>query len=180
MDATLQPHWISMKNAKGMILRELQQWSDKELRTPSDKDGWNALQIVQHIIISEKGTLGYLVKKTSSGPEGIEKANAESKKIGGALQKALKSSDKWKAPQVLPDPESIDLASSSAYWEKLHGHYEGFLEDLDPAFYDLQIFKHPLVGRIDLFDTIDFLANHVQHHMYQLERIKRNVRSDQG
>lgn len=179
MDAFLQPHRNSMKSAKGMILRELQQWSPLELRTPSDQGAWNALQVVRHIIISEKGTLAYLLKKTSSGPEGIEKSNSESKQSGEKLQKALKASEKWKAPQVLPDPESIDLASSASYWGELRDQYDIFLNNLDPAFYDLQVFKHPLAGRIDLYDTLDFLSNHIQHHMYQLERIKRNVRTDE-
>jgi hypothetical protein len=37
------------------------------------------------------------------------------------------------------------------------------------------VFKHPLVGRLDMTNTLEFLSNHIQHHMYQLERIKRRV-----
>ena len=37
------------------------------------------------------------------------------------------------------------------------------------------IFKHPYAGRIDLDQTVAFLANHIEHHMYQIQRIKLDL-----
>jgi hypothetical protein len=173
MDSAIQRRWQAMENMNSQILQEIKNWGTQELQHQNSSNDWNALQVIQHIIISEKGTLGYLMKKTSSGVEGLDKVTAMGKAAGTELQKALKSSEKWKAPNVMPDPEPIDLEKSIAYWLSLRVKYEEFLGNLDPAFIPLEIFKHPLAGRIDLMDTLDFLSNHIQHHMYQLERIKR-------
>lgn len=148
----------------------------RELRTRHPKEGWNMLQVMEHVITSEVGTLEYMKKKTQAPAAEIPVAGEESVAGSAQLSKALKSEGKWKKPDALPDPTGAQSFDNMlAYWENLREKYKGFLEDLDPAYYDRAIFKHPFSGRLNLYQTIEFLTNHLVHHGYQLKRICKEL-----
>lgn len=148
----------------------------RELRAEHPKEGWNMLQVMEHVITSEVGTLEYMMKKTQAPAAEIPVAGAESATGSAQLNRALKSEGKWKKPDVLPDPtgaQSFD--NMAAYWENLREKYRAFLDDLDPAYFDRAIFKHPFSGRLNLYQTVEFLTNHLVHHGYQLARICKEL-----
>lgn len=157
---------------RSRMLAELANWKEEDLQK-HEAGQWNALQVVDHVITSEKGTLGYLMKKTQANPDELPQKGMEQVAAGSKLNAALKTDRKWKAPDVLPQPKGDrSLEEMAAYWEGLQGKIVAFVSSLDSAFDDKLIFRHPIAGPLDLKDTIDFLANHIDHHMHQLERIK--------
>ncbi|MDG1261195.1 MAG: DinB family protein [Flavobacteriales bacterium] len=157
---------------RSRMLAELATWTESELKN-HDEGQWNALQVVDHVITSEKGTLGYLMKKTKANPADLPIQGQANEIAGSKLNDALKTDRKWKAPDVLPQPKGDrSLEEMAAYWEGLQGKMVEFVSSLDKAFDDKLIFRHPIAGLLDLKATIEFLANHIDHHMHQLHRIK--------
>ncbi len=164
-----------VSNRKAMI-SELETWSEQDLRFKPN-GAWNALQVVDHIINSEKGTLGYMMKKTMAKVKELPTRGEVEQSAADQLNAALKSDRKWKAPDVLPDPsDNRSLKEMVAYWEGLQLKMREFTSNLDAAYDDKLIFRHPLSGRLDMEQTVTFLANHIEHHMHQIERIKAEIK----
>ena len=139
---------------------------------PSNPSVWNVSQILEHVIVSERGTLGYMLKKTSSGWEDLPLATEENTHEASKLHDALVSDKKWSAPSVLPEPIGRrSFEDQLAFWDGVRSKYLEFLSNLDPNFYDRQIFRHPYAGRLNLWQTLDFLTNHIVHHKHQLSRL---------
>lgn len=170
--AELIAHWEAMENAKRAIVTELDQWSaENHLKQP--EGGWSASQMIEHLLASEWGTLGYMKKKTSSGFEAIELAGAENAQSSQALNNRLASGERYKAPAVLPDPVgATDWGTQKKQWDAMRVDFEQFLNQLTPEFFDRLVFRQPLAGPLNLFQTLEFVKHHIEHHQPQLERIK--------
>lgn len=172
MNSKVTEQLDKLHQQKNNFLAELDSWSENELmHAPSGH--WNALQIIEHIMQSEGGVLGYMVKKTSSGWEGIEHTTQEHADKSAALNDRLISRDQYKIPAVLSEPEaSADYVTLKNRWNLLHEQIHSFVNGLHEEFYGRQIFNQPAAGRLNVFQTLDFLTYHILHHTYQLERLK--------
>lgn len=167
-----------MSQAKQRFLNMIGDWTAEELRFRPDGEGWNALQIMDHIILSERGTLAYMMKKTSSGWEDIPVATEENAHNSGKLDDALISPSKWKAPSVMPDPtDDRELEEVIQYWHGLRIKFGEFVTQLPPEFHERQVFRHPYAGRLNLYHTLSFLSKHIDHHCHQIERITATMNS---
>lgn len=148
----------------------------RELLSRKPEQGWTMLQVMEHVIAAEAGTLEYMAKKTQAPAAEIPLAGEESVAGSEQLNNALKSHGKWTKPEVLPDPTGAQSFDNMLiYWEDLREKYRSFLDALDPAYYERTIYKHPFSGRLNLYQTIGFLTNHLIHHGYQLARIREDL-----
>lgn len=139
---------------------------------PPNAEDWNPAQVMEHVISSERGTLGYMIKKTSSGWENIPIATDDNAQESDKLHEALVSDKKWAAPSVMPEPQGQRaLADQILFWDGVRDKYAEFLHRLDPNFYERQVFRHPYAGRLNLWQTLDFLTNHIVHHKHQIKRM---------
>lgn len=155
---------------------ELSNWSEKDLTFKKDEDSWSALQILEHLIVSEVGTLRYLTKKTKAPFQTIPPTLLQEEKNSAELNEALISDKKWKTPPVMPEPRGTkSVAEQVAKWNELRGKYDVFLKELPKEYYKLQIFKHPIAGRLNLKQTLEFLNKHLLHHKHQLNRLKKEL-----
>ena len=165
----------ALNQARADFIKQIEE-VPRELRSKHPAEGWNMLQVMEHLISSEVGTLEYMKKKTQARADEIPVAGEESTAGSEQLKRALQSEKKWKMPGVLPDPTGAQsFENMQAYWDGLREKYRAFLEDLSADYHDRAIFKHPISGRMNLEQTIEFLVDHLVHHGYQLKRIKSEV-----
>jgi hypothetical protein len=175
MNSNIEALLEALHHQKNSILHELDTWDEKS-RTSAPAGHWNSLQIIEHIMQSESGVLGYMMKKTSSGWESIEFTNEEHAAKSAALNERLISREQYKIPAVLSEPEaSADYATLKKRWNELHQRIHDFVLQLNPEFYGRQIFNQPAAGRLNLSQTLEFLTYHILHHTYQLERLKSSL-----
>lgn len=173
MSEKLEPYSDRLFAAKASFLEKMESVS-AENRTRSPESGWNMLQVMEHVIVSDRGTYEYLKRKTQAPAAEIPPASEETRTNSEGLQNALLSEKRWKMPEVLPAPTGAQSYDNLLkFWDQLYTEYHRFLSELDPDYYQRQVFKHPIAGRLDLFQTIEFQINHLVHHGYQLERIKK-------
>ncbi|MCC6599484.1 MAG: DinB family protein [Crocinitomicaceae bacterium] len=172
MENRIDLHWDRMETARRKFLSMIDNWSTEQLEF-HESGSWSALQVMEHIIISERGTLHYMKKKTSGGWQNIPLAEDEHGAAGRKLNARLVSTERFKAPSVLPDPvSSLSRDFMMFDWQSVRDELRFFIYSLDESFYHRQIFRQPIAGPVNLFQTMELLANHIQHHTYQLERIK--------
>jgi uncharacterized damage-inducible protein DinB len=174
---TTEQHLEEMTIAMKGMLKMIEGWSDEDLKYKPNKGSWNVLQILDHIILSEKGTLGYMMKKSRSGWQELPKSAHEHEHSSLKLDHALSSSERWQAPSVLPDPsDDRPIENVVSYWYGFRQKLDAFVEQLDPEFYERQIFRHPYAGRLNLFQTLSFLTKHIDHHTFQIERLSKSMK----
>ncbi|MFN8698719.1 MAG: DinB family protein [Flavobacteriales bacterium] len=168
--------WNALTEARAAFLEVLEKLGeDRVSKAPSD-GGWSALQVMEHIMSSETGTLGYLKKKTSSGWESLDLAGPEHVQAGEELVKRLQSAERYKAPSVLPEPAgSASVTTLIASWDQLRDDMEQFVFSLEEEFFPRLVFRQPAAGPLNLFHTLEFLAAHIHHHLPQLRRIQADL-----
>lgn len=165
--------WSEMELQKAAFLNQLDAWSESQ-RAYRLNDGWNALQIIEHLMTSEAGTLQYLMKKTQSGASALEPRTEREAASGKQLTAALKSTQKFQAPEVLHPPKGeLDYEELKNNWRTLRRQWSEVLSSLSPEFQDRLVFRHPIAGMLDLEQTLSFIGAHIAHHRHQLERIER-------
>jgi hypothetical protein len=139
---------------------------------------WSVCQVLEHIVQSETGTLGYMLKKSSSGWEALEVEQAEHQANGDALSDRLRSNEKYKAPSILPEPpNTTTLASLEQDWPLLREKLMTFLKAVPTEHYDKLVFKQPYAGMISAPRAAAFLSNHIAHHIPQIQSIIQRIQS---
>lgn len=142
----------------------------------SDDETWSMIQVLEHILFSESGTLGYMKKKTSGGWENLSLTGEQEIKNSEALNSRLASDERYKAPDVLPAPPgNSDLSDLSIKWNQLRKDLIEFVDSLNENFYDRLVFRQPIAGPLNLLQTLQFLNHHLLHHIPQLDRIKSTL-----
>ena len=147
--------------------------ADAGLLNRSPAEGkWSILQILYHVRASEAGTLRYIEKKLSFSPDGL----ASSSFLSGAklllLEITLRSPLKFKAPKGLDVfPEKLALEEINADWDQSDKGFLQLIDRLDERQLGWQLFKHPIIGRLDMQQTIKFMISHFDHHARQIKRL---------
>ena len=138
-------------------------------------DGWSIAQVVEHLIASEGGTLGYMKKKSSGGWDALEEANAEHHESSNAINARLESDERYKAPDVLPEPgNSTSLEDLLQKWNALRTELEAFLLTLDVTHFNKLVFRQPSAGMLTILHALEFMDAHLRHHLPQINRIQQS------
>jgi hypothetical protein len=133
---------------------------------------WSILQILYHLLAAERGTLQYINKKLSFSPDGLPKASLFSGFKLLALRLILASPLKFKAPKGLDVfPEQLDIQEIRREWDLVDSGFSALNERLSDEQLEWQLFKHPIIGRISMLQTAQFMISHLDHHVRQIERL---------
>ena len=135
-------------------------------------DKWCMLQVAQHIVGSEKGTLRFFNKYQPKNVKFADKFSGIARSL--ALTIALKLPIKFKAPNIPGlNPETTnDWEQTKAEWTVIQTELRQYFERFPPEHTNHIVFKHPFAGKFNISQTLDFLTEHATHHLHQLERIK--------
>lgn len=172
MSSELDMLFIKLNETTQDFISIIQGWTPQQLSARQGAD-WSANQVIEHLITSETGTLGYMKKKSSSGWDTLEEATEENKTAGKALTTRLSSNQKIVAPSVLAEPSNqFTNEQLIAGWQAQRNELKLFLDNVAPQHYNKLVFRQPAIGMIDIISTMQFMERHVHHHIFQLERIK--------
>ncbi len=143
----------------------------EEVLSKDLNDQWNALEILNHLYISEMGTTKYLEKKCQAPAETVKKGGLNSWFRSKMLQRALNNyQKKFKAPKVVGSVKGeidygklkLDLISNRAELATVLGTFT-------PDTAKRAFFRHPLAGRLTIYQTMDFLVAHFKRHAEQIK-----------
>ena len=143
---------------------------------------WGGLQVLEHLMRSEHGTWSYLAKKGQADPDDLPACDVHSDARGIELVRDLESDARWKDPTpgglLSPAPGSqLDVEQAVADWLKAiaEGYNQLGAVYASQVWWKVQVFKHPIAGRLGLTDTLAFGVAHVRHHLHQLKRIAESA-----
>lgn len=137
---------------------------------------WSAVQVVQHLVVAETGIGQYMEKKLLQ-TEGLAKAGLGSFLKSRLLRVLLRLPfTRFKVPAhltKLTPTEVPPLPELRAEWEAVRRRLERLLNEYPSTLLDRAIFKHPRSGMLTIYQTLDFMLDHVLHHQKQVERISK-------
>lgn len=172
MNTELETRWNDLVKAREEFLEAFKDLSDDQQRS-QPQDAWSANQVLEHILIAETGTLGYMKKKSSSGCDILEKTGEEHIQKSKAVNTRLQLPDRYQAPSVLTDPtNNYSFDQLNAQWNLIREDMKNFIGNVDEKHYDKLVFRQPIAGMLNLLQAMEFMIYHIRHHIPQIQRIK--------
>jgi len=159
------------------LLHDLKNYSDAKLNEQPSENAWSVLQTMQHLIKAEAGSIAYVKKKLSFNPT-LEKAGVRSSLNSVMLNIILSSPFKVKAPEqvsgdnLLQDLTFWDVAKQ---WKQQRQELQKYLEDLPKDFFDKDLYKHPLTGKMTISNMLSFFNKHVDRHNKQIRKTLKKI-----
>ena len=136
---------------------------------------WSLAQVVEHLLASETGTLGYMKKKSSGGWNALEDAGEDHHASSAAINARLESDERYKAPDVLPEPSNaIALNDLIEKWNALREELLDFVSHIQPEHFHKLVFRQPAAGMLTVLHALEFMDAHLRHHLPQVARISEN------
>ena len=149
-------------------------------RLPAEKysstinNRWSVSEILIHIVTSERLSVNYMRKKALA----IERLD-DSGLVEEVKMRLLRISQrlpfKYKAPIIIIEhtPAGIPFDSLRSDWDEVRNELKVFAESIADQHVKKKVFKHPVAGRLDLFQAMDFFFEHIQHHWPQIKGVSK-------
>lgn len=154
------------------FMRLLDQHTPAQLHFKTAPDHWSMVQVADHLYHSEKLAFEYIRKKLNSDMLKEPDAGVGSVVRRMFLNAALGLPIKYKAPLPALIPSSDrKLSEVKEDWAALRKDYRHLMENLDKPFFQKELFKHPIAGKMKLDDAFRFMHQHTERHVKQVERI---------
>ncbi len=139
---------------------------------PSEHE-WSVAQVCHHLMLVEKLSMAYVIKKLSFNPKLKSAAITDLWRVG-TLALYSKNFIRVKAPKAVNEdhfPAESAFADIKSEWTKnriaLWEYYSGIPED----HIGKQIYKHPIAGRMSMRGMLIFFHEHLLRHRKQINRI---------
>ena len=162
---------VQLEEQKTALLAGLDGWSTERLRFhPTERD-WSSLQVVDHLIKTERQIQG----RAREGLAAPHRLGLRDRLGNAFLTHVFRSSRKVKVPKsassVLPaaEPQFSDLLSE---WEQARRELSSLLAMLTPEQPSSGVFRHPVAGWMTMDGVLSFFSVHMHHHSYQLNTLR--------
>lgn len=171
MHKKIQDRFDRLEQQRLELLSRVKQVPEKFDIKPDEKN-WSVHQVLAHLIAAEKLSVQYLEKKI----QGIEQAGDtglwEEIKMG-ALKISQRLPIKYKAPKKVVEgtPSYPYLEALVEDWSRTREQLKGQLSRIKDQHTRRKIFKHVVAGKLNISHALEFLAEHVNHHLPQLDKL---------
>lgn len=177
MKPSLQKRFLRMEDLQRQINGELLSMRENCANQPPGELRWSMVQVASHLYIAEEGSLRYMQKKIQAG-DALSRSGVSGNIRKWVLDIAMNSRIKFKAPEIIAHPDNeLSAPAMIEKWAALRGELKEFLESVPAKYYNRELFRHPLMGRMNILQGVDFMASHMQRHLKQIRRIKSELQS---
>ncbi len=171
MDLKLERKHRALQQQWEQLFARLQGLDDEQLNRQPQLNKWSVIQVLFHLIQSDRLVTAYVLKKMRAEGE-LAKTGFRTWFRTVLLQVALRGPFKFKAPPMVaqvPDFETLAVIKSA--WSQANQDLYNLLASFPPHLVGREIFRHPYAGRLNLHQTLDFMADHFAHHLKQVDRL---------
>ncbi|NJN33539.1 MAG: hypothetical protein HC817_04075 [Saprospiraceae bacterium] len=141
-------------------------------------EAWSVAQICVHLMQAEVGSLNYLKKKVSHTTQ-IPNAGVKSWFRSKTVWFYLNLPIKIKAPAILEElPKSSNFIDIQNNWASQRLDLQEFLTLCPDRLAVSEIWKHPLAGKMNIAQMLDFFYWHSKRHHGQIRRTLEKIREN--
>jgi uncharacterized damage-inducible protein DinB len=175
MNNELTAGYAKLDDYTSSVLNSLSTINQEILQDKPAESVWSVMQILDHLVLAEAMSLGYLEKKIN-GIEEVGTVGVRSR-LGMLLIKLLMNGGrKFKAPKSVSQPDGqVTLDQVGRKWKEERQRLFTFLENYPDEHLDKAIYKHPVIGRISLVQMLAFFVVHIKHHEVQIKQRLKNA-----
>jgi len=128
------------------------------------EDEWSLAQVVDHLVIVEKGLLVALSRAKERMP-------AETPNLS-KLKDILESGQRYEVPVPSAIPANApDLGLVLETWTKVRQKLKARIEAGDLPGADVMVYEHPVGGPMNASQTLEFLTGHLVYHKTRVESL---------
>ncbi len=173
MNVKLQRLYDQLEADRKMLLAKVELIPEEKFNRQPSPDKWSLGEVLSHIVASEAGSTRYM-KKKSLGVDQVDNSGmVESLKLGLLILSQRLPFLKFKAPRIVLDhtPQFHSVESIIRQWDEARTDLKTFLEKVEDKNIRKKIYKHPVVGRLDVVQAVTFYREHIIHHSPQIKRL---------
>jgi len=146
-------------------------YNDRNFHAQPEDGAWSLQQVLFHMWNVTDLAVEVMEKQRSKAGG---KANVG---LGGRLRSVLVKALLW-LPLKFKAPKTVSAVPNDLAYDDVKGKWDGtisrmreLLEGFPVHLEDKPIFKHPAAGWFSLNQTIEFIADHNEHHQRQLDAL---------
>jgi len=158
------------------LLDELCTWTPEQLRLRPSPASWSALELIEHLMLSERAVLGMMRSNVGEGRDITVGDRFRSAVVLGMMALPLRLNVPNTVEEIIPSKMQPDLRSLRDSWSDDRRVLAAFLAGLSRADRKLGVFRHPVGGLTTAGGALVFLSLHLWHHSYQFRRLRKTVR----
>jgi hypothetical protein len=175
MHPLLLKRFNALEADRQKLLLTLTAFPHEALASNAPAGKWSVNQILTHLVTSEKLSLLYMQKKSLGVQQLANSGILESLKLV-VLKVSQRLPLKYKAPAVLAThtPDALPLPQVIEQWDAVRNDLRNFLEGIASQDIRKMIYKHPVVGMLDVMQAMAFFHEHIHHHWPQVKSLLKN------
>jgi uncharacterized damage-inducible protein DinB len=176
MSPLFQKHYDRLERQLAELLLFVHALPNDQLTKIPAPGKWSILQILTHLYISEKLSIGYIKKKSLAVNE-VGNAGLWQSVLMVVLKISQRIPVRYKAPKAVLQntTEAMPLSDLIAQWNLLRIELKSMLNNLPNHHVNKLVYKHPFAGMLSFPQAVAFFQEHITHHTPQIKRILKNV-----
>lgn len=170
MDDKLRRQFEKMEDLRKRLFAELSAIDPQKLQAVPASGKWSPSQEIGHLIMAEMLAVRTIQPRLQPG---IKNGKSDLVNYGRSilLQIAMWSPFKIKAPQMVAKiPEGQTLEKLAGDYERVRTKFKELLEAFPPERLNETVFKHPVVGLLDIYEALDFCIDHFERHAKSIRK----------
>jgi hypothetical protein len=133
---------------------------------------WSLAQIYTHLYVAEKLSVSYM-KKKSLGLKSLASTTVLDDLKFLFLTISQRIPVKYKAPPIVLQhtPTPVPITDLEKEWDRLRQELKQLVETFDDTDVYRKVYKHALMGRLNVLQAMSFFKEHIIHHTPQIKRL---------
>jgi len=155
---------------RNALLNDLERLDEEEIRRKSGPDAWSLVEIVQHLVLSEREVLDNLPepKILTAKKRGVRHL------VSYALVLAVL---RWNIPAPVPSDGMVPDGNTSLselhhQWDENLTWLRDYVNTLRPVDVGRAVFRHPIAGPMTTGQTIRLATLHFDVHFRQIKKVR--------
>lgn len=175
MKAEFEQRYKELEQKREQLFKDLKAYSDETINRLPDSNSWSVAEVIGHLMSAERATLSYLKKKTLDTSR--SKNAGLSNKLKYNLLKMLFSVPlKFKAPKVTtPIAKYSLLLEMDIEWAAIRRDTNAIIAKLDEKDFKKELWLHPVSGKMNLLQMVNFTHIHFDRHKKQIEKTLKAI-----
>lgn len=166
----LRSRFDELERQRRALLDRLLAHTPAQLAFRPAPGAWSLVQLMEHLVLVEEGTLMFLEKKA---PRPASSRTLRDQLKWAVFSRLSPMPVRVRTPTDLVVPGSEATVESLVQrWDAARERLVGYLERVDDAALPLIVFKHAIGGPLPILETLDFVGLHIRHHEHQIRRIR--------
>lgn len=179
MKPSLRTKYLHLESDLNALFSSLTGYSSDLLQQKPAPGAWSVLEIMQHLMIVEEKSLGYVQKKTSY-PDQLVHAGLSARFRNVFLKFFLRLPIRVKAPKVVNESnfdETATFETLVSKWRQQREELLDFLENAPEEWTRKLVYRHAIAGRLTMDGMLILFRDHFARHYQQILRTLQELES---